>query len=143
VKKDRDSRAISGLSMGGAETFYIGLNHLDKFAYVAGMSSAFVMYPQPDGTPRQLGGGGRGAQPHIEPTVFANEFPDFDAKAASKLKLLYIACGTDDGLIGVNRDFKNYLKSKEIAFKDVETPGAHTWMVWRRNLTEIAPMLFR
>jgi len=25
----------------------------------------------------------------------------------------------------------------------VETPGAHTWMVWRRNLAEFAPLLFR
>jgi enterochelin esterase family protein len=32
VKTDRDSRAIAGLSMGGAESLLIGLNHLDKFA---------------------------------------------------------------------------------------------------------------
>ena len=25
----------------------------------------------------------------------------------------------------------------------VETPGGHTWMVWRRNLAEVAPMLFQ
>jgi hypothetical protein len=26
---------------------------------------------------------------------------------------------------------------------DIETPGMHTWMVWRRNLAEFAPLLFR
>jgi len=26
---------------------------------------------------------------------------------------------------------------------DIETPGYHTWMVWRRNLTEFASLLFR
>jgi enterochelin esterase family protein len=143
VATDRNSRAISGLSMGGAETFYIGLNNIDKFAYVAGMSSAFVMYPRPAGSAPPAGGGGRGQQQRMEPAAFDNVFPKLDAKAASQLKLLYVACGTEDGLIGVNRDFKEYLKSKDIAYSNVETPGAHTWMVWRRNLTEIAPMLFQ
>jgi enterochelin esterase-like enzyme len=26
---------------------------------------------------------------------------------------------------------------------DIETPGAHTWMVWRRNLAEFTGLLFR
>jgi len=134
VAKDRDSRAVGGLSMGGAETFYIGLNHIDKFAYIAGMSSAFVMYPG-------AGGGGRGAP--LSTSVFTNAFPALDEKAAAKLKLLYVACGTEDGLLATNRQFKEFLKGKGISFKDVETPGAHTWMVWRRNLTDIAPMLFQ
>jgi len=25
----------------------------------------------------------------------------------------------------------------------METPGMHTWMVWRRNLTDFAQLLFR
>ncbi len=151
VAKDRNSRAVAGLSMGGAETFYVGLNNLDKFAYVAGFSSAFVMYPGARGNGGGRGGAGaanagagRGAAPPpMDPSVFEKAFPALDAKAASRLKLLYVACGVDDGLLGSNRAFKDFLKSKGIEFKDVETPGAHTWMVWRRNLTEIAPLLFR
>src|SRR5690606_3952218 len=34
VGRTRDQRAIAGLSMGGAETLYVGLNNLDKFAWV-------------------------------------------------------------------------------------------------------------
>jgi len=30
-----------------------------------------------------------------------------------------------------------WLASKNVKHVDIETPGAHTWMVWRRNLTEI------
>jgi enterochelin esterase-like enzyme len=26
---------------------------------------------------------------------------------------------------------------------EIETPGMHTWMVWRRNLAEFAQLLFR
>ena len=31
---------MAGLSMGGAESLLVGLNHLDDFAYVGGFSSA-------------------------------------------------------------------------------------------------------
>ena len=39
VAKDRGSRAIAGLSMGGAESLYTGLNALDRFAWVGAFSS--------------------------------------------------------------------------------------------------------
>ena len=38
---------------------------------------------------------------------------------------------------------REWLKSKGINHADIETPGMHTWMVWRRNLTEFAALLFR
>ncbi len=120
VKKDRESRAITGLSMGGSESLLTGLNHLDKFAWVGAFSS-----------------GG------LDNQEFSAEFPAVDASANKKLKLLWIACGTEDGLIKVNRQFKAWLKDKGVQYTDVETPGMHTWMVWRRNLATLAPMLFR
>ncbi len=138
--KSRDGRALSGLSMGGAETFYVGLNHIDTFAYLAGMSSAFVMYP---GATSAIQGQGRGEAPHIDPQVFSQVFPNFDAKQAARLTLLYIACGTSDSLLGVNHTFEDWLRGKGISFKQVETPGAHTWSVWRGDLTQVAPMLFQ
>ena len=45
VTKDRTQRAIAGLSMGGAEATFVGLNHLDKFAWVGSFSGAYVMWP--------------------------------------------------------------------------------------------------
>ena len=54
-----------------------------------------------------------------------------------------MACGTDDHLIKINRKFRAWLAAKNIKHVDVETPGAHTWMVWRRNLTEFSSLLFR
>lgn len=120
VKKDRDSRAIAGLSMGGAESLLTGLNHLEQFAWVGAFSS-----------------GG------IDLKDFNTEFPNVDASANKKLKLLWIACGTDDHLVNINRQFKSWLKDKGVQFTDIETPGMHTWMVWRRNLAALAPLLFR
>lgn len=119
VSKDRNSRAIAGLSMGGAESLYTGLNALDRFAWVASFSA----------------GGGS--------SDYEKTYPALDAKANSKLRLLWIACGTDDRLIEPNRKFREWLTSKDIKFTPIETPGAHTWMVWRRNLSNLAPLLFR
>ena len=45
VSRNREERAIAGLSMGGAETLYTALNNLDKFAWIASFSGAFVMWP--------------------------------------------------------------------------------------------------
>jgi enterochelin esterase-like enzyme len=128
VSKDRKDRAVAGLSMGGAEALLTGLNHIDRFAWVASFSGAFVMWNS------------RGP---ANAETFAKTFPALDSKAASQLRLLWISCGVSDGLIGVNRQFKEWLKSKNIAFKDLEHPGAHTWPVWRHNLTDLAPLLFQ
>jgi enterochelin esterase-like enzyme len=119
VTKDRNSRAIAGLSMGGSESLLTGLNTLDKFSWIGAFSSG-------------------GFTPE-----FDKEFPALDAKSNQQLHLLWIACGTDDHLIENNRNLRAWLASKSIKHVDVETPGAHTWMVWRRNLTDFAALLFR
>jgi len=119
VSKDRNSRAIAGLSMGGAESLLTGLNNLDRFAWIGAFSS-----------------GGLGED-------FDKGFPALDSKANLQLRLLWIACGTSDHLIDANRKFREWLKSKGVQHTDIETPGAHTWMVWRRNLADFAPLLFR
>jgi enterochelin esterase-like enzyme len=146
VSKNREQRAIAGLSMGGAETLYVGLNHLDKFAWIGAFSSAPMLFPAAaDAAPPSGPGGGRGAaaQP-MDPAVFAKTFPALDAKANSQIRMLWIVCGTDDGLIGVNRQFKEWLRSKNVQFTEQEVPNmAHVWPLWRQNLTDMAPRLFQ
>lgn len=119
VTKDRGSRAIAGLSMGGAEALRVGLNGLDKFAWIGAFSAGGV----PDG--------------------FEKDFPGLDAKANQQIRLLWIACGTEDRLITPNRNLREWLKTKGVQHTDIETSGMHTWMVWRRNLAEFTALLFR
>jgi enterochelin esterase family protein len=121
VAKDRDSRAIAGLSMGGAQALYIGLNHPDRFGWVGSFSGAFVMYGDDN----------------------SGHFPSLGTGTAPPFKLVWLGCGTEDFLIGSHRKFDQWLKSKGVRFELTETPGAHTWMVWRRYLTDFAPLLFR
>ena len=58
-------------------------------------------------------------------------------------RLLWVACGTDDALITPNRAFVAWAKTKGLPITPIETPGAHTWVVWRDNLIHFAPLLFR
>lgn len=144
--KDRNQRAIVGLSMGGGTAFYTGLNHLDQFAYVGGMSSAVGMGgPRP---PASTTANPATTTPSTEQVtammdVFSKTYPKLDEKANAQLKLLWVSCGVDDFLYQNNKYFKQFLTSKNVRFKEVETPGGHTFMVWRRNLTDLAPLLFR
>ena len=42
VAKNKESRAIAGLSMGGGQAYVLGLRNLDKFSYI-GQFSAGIM----------------------------------------------------------------------------------------------------
>ncbi len=119
VDPNRNARAVAGLSMGGAESLLTGLNHLDKFAWVGAFSA-----------------GGLGND-------FAGAFPQLTSAANDQLHTLWIACGTEDRLITANRDLIAWLKGKGMHVTQIETPGMHTWMVWRHDLIEFAPLLFQ
>jgi enterochelin esterase-like enzyme len=116
VNTSQSERAIAGLSMGGGESLYSGLTAPYAFAYVASFS---------------------GAVPEMA------TLPGLDESINKKLKLLWIACGKDDFLVKRNVAFIESLKEKQIKHTWNQTEGAHTWPVWRRNLTELAPLLFR
>ena len=80
----------------------------------------------------------------LEAGAFVKNFPSLDAKANSQIRLLWVACGTADGLIGVNRQFKAWLDSKDVKVTYLEIPEmAHVWPLWRQNLTDLAPLLFQ
>jgi len=118
VSAGRESRAVAGLSMGGGESLDVGLNARDHFAWVGAFSSAVP--DDPDAA-----------------------FPGLNANTRPPLRLLWIACGTEDFLTAANRKFWDWLQARQVPFTKIETPGGHTWPVWRRNLAALAPLLFR
>jgi enterochelin esterase family protein len=118
VDTNKKSRALAGLSMGGAETLFTALNYPDRFQHVAAFSFGGL------------------------PQNFAPLFPKLTDAVNAEFTSIYIACGVDDRLIGINRTFSAWLKEKNIKHEFVETPGAHTWMVWRRNLATVASRIF-
>lgn len=119
VKTDAASRCIAGLSMGGGQSLTVGLNHLDRFGWVAGFSSS---------APSQEAIAGLLSDP---------------TAANGKLKLLWVACGKDDFLLKRNEEFVAVLKSKGVEHQWCLTEGTHCWPVWRTYLAELTPKLFQ
>ncbi len=123
ISDKREDHAIAGLSMGGGESVLVGLNHLDDFAYVGAFSSAV----------------GRDNYAASFPGI-ASQTPE---QLNAKLKLIWVACGTEDGLFPNNQNFVNWLKEKGLQPSFNPTPGRHVWMLWRENLGAFAPLLFQ
>jgi enterochelin esterase family protein len=120
VSSDGGSRAIAGLSMGGAQSLRIGLDDSARFAYLGAFSMGGIV------------------------TEFDNAFPGLEPDDVNRdLKMLYIACGYDDPANADNRKLKTWLKGKGVHFNDIETPGAHDWPVWRRNFVEFSQLIFK
>ncbi len=113
------ARAFAGLSMGGHHAMTVALNHHDRFGWIGAFSSA----PPPTST---VAGGLSGAK-----------------KVNDDLRLFWIACGRKDFLFKRNGEFTALLKEKGIRHEYLETEGDHSWPVWRRHLTDFAPLLFR
>jgi enterochelin esterase family protein len=133
VARSRDERAIAGLSMGGAQAVFVGLRHLETFASVASFSGAFNMWP---GLGPVETGGAFGGLPEV--------FPQLDRRVNTRLRLLWLSCGADDLLIGVHDRFADWLRGRGVRFTGTTVPGyGHAWTLWRRNLADLAPRLFR
>ena len=118
VQADREHRGLAGLSMGGGQSLNFGLAHLDTFAWVGGFSSA----------------------PNTKPP--AQLVPD-PAAATKQLKLLWLACGNQDGLIGISQGVHAYLKEKGVPHVWHVDGNAHDPTEWRNNLYYFVQRLFR
>jgi enterochelin esterase-like enzyme len=118
VIKDRESRAIAGLSMGGGQSLNFGLGNLDKFAWIGGFSSA----PNTK-TPEEL-------------------VPNPD-EARKKLKLLWISCGASDGLISFSKRTHDYLVKNNVPHIYYIEPGVHDFKVWKNGLYMFSQLIFK
>src|SRR5581483_4239921 len=77
-------------------------------------------------------------------TNYASLFPALKGEEANReLRLLWVGCGEQDGLLGANQDFHQWLDSQGIRHTWVHSPGQHSFRVWRRYLAEFAPLLFQ
>ena len=130
-----DNTAIAGLSMGGGQSLRSGLAHLETFHYVIGLSSAVGM------------GGGRGAAAGSAPPDPTAAYPALMADipgANKKLKVFNMYCGKDDSLVVAgNRALSQAFLAKGVNVKYIEGDGGHWFIVWRKNLRDFAPLLFR
>lgn len=118
VLKDREHRAIAGLSMGGGQSLNFGLGNLDKFAWVGGFSSA----------------------PNTKPP---QELLPNPSEAISKLKLLWISCGDNDGLLSFSKRTHDYMVQHDVPHIYYLEAGGHDFKVWKNGLYMFSQFLFK
>ena len=119
VYPDKMHRALAGLSMGGGQSLNFGLAHMDVFAYVGGFSSA----PNTN-TPEVL-------------------IPDPDKTKAENV-LLWMVCGSKDGLMYNSSRLKAYCDEKGVPCTLIEYPdGVHDFVVWKYGLYNFAQLIFK
>jgi enterochelin esterase-like enzyme len=118
VIKNRENRALAGLSMGGGQALNFGLAHLDTFAWIGAFS------PAPNTkTPVEL-------------------VPDPE-EAVQKIKLLWLSCGDQDGLLHISKRTHGYLREQIIPHIWYLEPGKHDFTVWKNDLYLFSQLLFQ
>jgi enterochelin esterase-like enzyme len=108
VRSDREQRAIAGLSMGGGQALNFGLGDPDRFAWIGGFSSA--------------------------PNTRAPGELLKDPAAADRFRLIWLSCGTRDGLFGISQGVDRYFTGAGIPHVWHVTDGGHDAAEWKQAL---------
>jgi hypothetical protein len=87
----------------------VGLNALDRFAWIGAFSSGGLS------------------------TNYPALFPGLEPEANRQLRLLWLGCGEQDGLLAANQNLYQWLTSRGVRHSWVQTPGQHSFRVWRRE----------
>ena len=126
VYTDKDHRALAGLSMGGLETLNVSLLHYNSFAYVFPLSTGWFT------TSKDL---------------YAKWEPYLKEHAAAmnkSFKIYKFYMGGEEDIA-----YQNCIATREaftkagVKHEYSSMPGGHTWHVWRHNLHDFAPLLFK
>ena len=121
VKKDKNSRAVAGLSMGGRQSAALSRKYPSTFGYV-GMFSGVV-------------------PPEIDEATGKDK--SLDAVFAAQPKLYWIACGKTDGVMENSLLLKEYCEAQGHPVSFYESEGGHIWRNWREYLTIFAQKIFK
>lgn len=129
---ERGSRAIAGLSMGGAQTLNIAFENLQDYGYVGVFSSGIF----------GIAGGFGGDAPSTDWEDSHLATLD-DASLKEGLRVFWIACGREDFLVRTSEATVEMFEKHQFKVEERQTEGGHTWIKWRDYLHEFAPLLFK
>lgn len=146
----REDTFIAGLSMGGYGAIRNGLKYAESFGCVIGLSAALVHDTWKDAD---------NSAPifTFRRSYYEAIFGEYDkVKGSDKdpkallLKLkeegrpvpkMYLCCGTEDGLVTANRDFRDFLNENGVDLTYVEGPGKHDWVFWDTYIKKVLDWL--
>ena len=137
--RDRGSRGIAGLSMGGYGALKIALRYRGDYAFAGSLSGGLD-------APLDLGNkrrefrdqllrvfGPPGSRVRADNDVFSL----LRNAGAKDLPYFYLACGNGDDFLPVNRDFAALLSSQGVRHEYHETAGGHAWDYWDRAVQDL------
>ena len=125
--KQRESRAITGLSMGGHGALYLAIRHRDLFANAGSMSGGVDLTFSVTSwdIAKKLG-----PYEGNEELWHKNSVITIARQLKNRELNLTIECGTEDFFIGINRMLHTLLTERKIAHDYTERPGGHNWNYW-------------
>ncbi len=126
---DRRHRAMSGLSMGGGQTFFVGLGHPELFSAVGIFSTG-------------LFGGIAGSGKSFDAEATLPGLLSNASQYNKDLQLLYISVGEDDFRITHTQKAVAGMKEAGLNITFETYPGDHEWQVWRKSLHSFVQKLF-
>lgn len=124
VRQDANGRALAGLSQGGFQALFSGMNHLDSFGWLATLSGVTSATVPDTGIARQL---------------------DRPEEINRQLHNFTVVVGEKDSVTGQDiAGLKNELEKKHIRFDYKMYPGLnHEMDVWRPAYAEFVQKLFK
>ena len=128
VKAGARNRAMCGLSMGGGQSFFIGLRSPEIFANV-GIFSTGVF------------GGINGSSDFDLEAGIPGILSD-SASFNAGLDNFYISCGEQDPRITYTKAVVDQMKDAGVEVRFNSFPGDHEWQVWRKSFADFATMIF-
>jgi len=117
-KKSVADRAIAGLSMGGGHALQFGVNHLDKFGWIAGFSSS------------------------IDKQKVDEVFKAKTKELQANKNWLWLGCGKDDFLYQETVGLDKWLTENKIEHEVLLGEGAHNWRCWRGYIENVLDVIF-
>ncbi|MRT93706.1 alpha/beta hydrolase-fold protein [Ancylomarina sp. 16SWW S1-10-2] len=134
VRADAKHRAIMGLSFGGLETLEAATSHPEMFDYVVALSSGWWIS---DEWQKERGW-------MDDKAKRVARMKEIGADFNKSVKLMYFTQGGSEDLAYANgHETMKIFDEAGITYKYSESPGGHTWKVWRKNLNDILPLLFK
>lgn len=127
TRAERESRAITGLSMGGHGAFYLAFKHQEVWGAAGSMSGGLDIRPFPGNwdLSKRLGDYAQYPEHWEENTVINMVY----LLKKDNLKLIF-DCGVNDFFYDANKRMHHKLMERNIPHDYIERPGSHNWNYW-------------
>lgn len=130
IATGRKNTAIGGLSMGGRESLYIGLNMLDTFGYIAAFSPGYGVFEYT-------------ANGVTEPGLFTEETFTVPENYRNNTFLMIVNGIDEGGETALGGTCSKILTEHGVNHWFYVTEGAHNFVTWKNGLYNFARCLFK